>query len=149
LGAGSPYEANWELVGDEASDFELDDEGDQFFVYCLDADDVPNFLWGFSYNGPWSEPGLTVYEKTQSALPTSLENLGNLAIPHADNCVYEGELGGIKTDLQKQFMDPGKFNCLDELRIEILGTQSEPSAAPTTTAAVALVMTALVAMMAL
>ena len=122
LGPGSPFEDNWEVVGDETEKpFKLSTEGDQVFIYCLDADNVPNFLWGYSYNGPWADAGLSAdeYGEGKSALPDSLEVLGNLAVDHADNCVFRGDLAGRKTALQAQFMDPAEFTCLNDQRIEL------------------------------
>lgn len=132
LGPGSPFEESWELVGDaETQPFSLNTDGDNVFVYCLDADNVPNFLWGYSYSGPWADSGLpdADYGEALSALPESIENLGNLALEHNDNCVYNGKLAGRKTELQKEFMDPTLFTCLNELRIEPANGRSSESGA--------------------
>jgi len=129
FGPDSPYEDNWEPVGD--GNFELSTEGDQIFIYCLDADNVPNFLWGFSYGGPWKDAGLdpSEYGETSSALPATLEFLGNTALPHRDNCVFQNQVSGRKTRLQSEFMDPTLFQCDDDSRIEIdKGQLREPSA---------------------
>lgn len=145
FGSDSPFFENWEL--EEGSNFELDTEGDQVFIYCLDADNVPNFLWGYSYNGPWADSGLpdADYGTDKSALPTSIENIGNLALEHNDNCVYDGVLAGRKTELQRQFMDPTLFTCLNDLRIE-LATNVQPSASAMTTSTLSLIMTGAMAL---
>ena len=65
------------------------------------------------------------YGEGFSALPTSLEVVGNLAIPHGDNCVFIGELAGLKTELQEQFMDPSLFECQNDARIEIYDPSRE------------------------
>lgn len=122
LGDTSPFAEYWEDVGNtDEKPFELSTDGDQFFIYCLDADNVPNFLWGYSYNDAWEPAGLSdeEYGEGKSALPPAIENLGNLVLPHMDNCVYEGALAGRKTELQKNFMDPLQFTCLNDLRIEL------------------------------
>lgn len=127
--APSPYFENWEPVGGEDNNFELATTGDNFFIYCIDADDQPNFLWGYSYNGPWKEAGLSneEYGEGFSALPESLEVVGNTVFEHVDNCAYEGDLGGRKTDLQIKFMDPIEFTCVDENRIQIVQPTTPPS----------------------
>ena len=128
LGDTSPFAENWERIGGDANNFDLSTEGDNFFIYCIDADDLPNFLWGYSYSGPWKEAGLAdeEYGEAFSALPESLEVVGNTVYEHKDNCVYEGELGGRKTDLQRQFADPGEFICVDDQRIELRGPTTTP-----------------------
>jgi len=116
FGENSSLSENWELFGD----FELDTDGDQVFIYCLDADNLPNFLWGLSYNGAWVDTNGTedsAYGTNSSALPESLEILGNTVLNHSDNCVYRGALEGRKTELQAQFMDPTNFICFDGIRI--------------------------------
>lgn len=107
---------NWEEV---SAPFSLSTDGDQILVYCLDADDVPNFLWGYSYNGPWSDPFLPddQYEEGMSALPKSLELIGSVALTHFDNCVYNNTLDDRKTTLQQLFMDPDQYLCLNDQRI--------------------------------
>ena len=100
-------------------------------MYCLDADDLPHFLWGFSYNGPWLEPGLSPeeYGTGKSALPDDLADLGTTTLPHNDNCVYAGPLSDTKANLQKHFMDPAEWNCLDDFRIETPDDQVRSGAA--------------------
>jgi hypothetical protein len=126
MGGESPYNENWVMLTEEGGGlFDLSVQGDQLFIYCLDADDLPNILWGFNYNGAWSEAGLEDYGNDKSALPTELENLGSNSLPHADNCVYSGELMGRKAELQVLFMDAANWKCLDESRIEIDNKDAE------------------------
>ena len=127
IGENSSLSENWELFGD----FELDTDGDQVFVYCLNADNEPNFLWGLSYNGAWVVNASvtnddSVYGTKSSALPESLQTLGNTVLNHSDNCIYRGALAGRKGDLQAQFMDPTNFVCSNDVRIEFeLGDGNE------------------------
>jgi hypothetical protein len=138
LGGESPHNEHWKMLTEEGGGlFDLSVQGDQLFIYCLDADDIPNILWGFNYNGPWSEAGLEDYGNDKSALPTELDNLGSNSLPHADNCVYSGELMGRKAELQVLFMDAANWKCLDESRIEI----DNNSTTPTTSAATATTVT--------
>lgn len=115
MGDNSPFAENFE---ETAAPFSLSTDGDNIFIYCLDADDVPNFLWGFSYNGPWLDDGLAddQYGEGFSALPRSLDFLGSTALTHLDNCVYNGTLSGRKTELQQLFMDPEEWVCQDSPR---------------------------------
>lgn len=101
-------------------------------MYCLDADNVPNFLWGFSYNGPWVNASLAEgeYGTNSSALPASLE-LANVVLPHNDSCAYQGDLIGRKTDLQAQFVSSSSYTCVDT-RILLYPTEN-PTSSPTTT----------------
>jgi hypothetical protein len=128
LGSNSPFADSWEEI---ASPFSLSTDGDNLFVYCLDADDVPNFLWGFSYNGPWLDANLgdADYGEGFSALPRSLNFLGSTALTHNDNCAYNGTLTGRKTELQQRFMDPEEWFCQDSPRF-ILRPTDPPSASP-------------------
>ena len=98
-------------MGESASAFDLSTNGDQAFVFCLDADDQPNFLWGISYNGPWLNASLEddAYGEGGSALPSSLQVTGSLALNNETSCVYAGELGGTRSELQAFFMGPHKI----------------------------------------
>ena len=58
FGGGSPFADQWEMLQEGGGLFDLSVNGDQVFIYCLDADDLPNIVWGFNYNGPWKEAGL-------------------------------------------------------------------------------------------
>lgn len=86
-------------------------------------------MWGYSYNGPWKDAGLPdeEYGEGFSALPESLEVVGNTVFEHVDNCAYEGDLGGRKTALQIKFMDPIEFTCVDGNRIQLLTETVAPS----------------------
>jgi hypothetical protein len=137
-GASSPFNSQWEAV--EGTVFDLGINGDQLLVYCLNADDKPHFLWGFSYNGNWSEPGLADYGTNTSALPEALQTLGHTILPHKDNCLYNGTQSGRKTDLQAAFMNASNYDCSDEARFEIADPQSGASSwtSMTTTTVVAM-----------
>ena len=127
FGASSPLAKNWEIVGGVQSAFDISTNGDQAFVYCMDADGIPNFLWGISFNGrPWMSPGLEVdaYGEGGSARPSSLEFLGSVALGRSRNCVYEGDVAGRKSDLQLFFMHPSSYKCS-------FGFTQSPSGEPT------------------
>lgn len=124
FGRRSPYEGQWDI----GSSFELDTDGDQFLIYCLTEDSVPNFLWGFNYKGQWSEAGLQEYGTDRSALPASLADLGGLSLKHRDNCLYSGGLEGNKTELQTRFMDSNQWFCSDDMRFDEFEGDSAPAA---------------------
>ena len=104
----------------------------------MDADDKPNILWGFSYAGDWAEPGLPDYGTNSSALPDALKDIGNVALPHQDNCLYVGAQAGRKTELLESFMKAENYQCADLTRYEVDLSSSSWRARPTTTFAVAL-----------
>jgi hypothetical protein len=94
--------------------------GDQFFLYCLDADDLPHFITGFSYNGAWMEAedirALEEVPLDKSALPEDLFELGAVFLPHGDNHIYTGEVAGSTAELLLQFMDPLNYEASNALR---------------------------------
>jgi hypothetical protein len=140
-GAGSPYLEQWE---DAEGLFDLSVAGDQFFLYCLDADDRPNFITGFSYNGAWMEAediqALDEVPLDQSALPSDLFRFGGVFLPHADNHLYIGNLTGSKTELLSGFMNPFNYKASDTSRFKIdSGALSLFSAFVTTVAIVPLI----------
>jgi hypothetical protein len=116
-GDGSPYSEQWESP---EGLFDLSVAGDQFFLYCLDADDLPHFITGFSYNGAWMEAediqALEEVPLDKSALPEDLFELGAVFLPHADNHIYTGNLTGSTTDLLLEFMDSSNYEASDALR---------------------------------
>jgi hypothetical protein len=116
-GDGSPYSEYWESP---EGLFDLSVAGDQFFLYCLDADDLPHFITGFSYNGAWMEAediqALEEVPLDKSALPEDLFELGAVFVPHADNHLYTGIVSANKTDLLLAFMDPSNYEASDALR---------------------------------
>jgi hypothetical protein len=89
--------------------------GDQFFLYCLDADDRPNFITGFSYNGAWMEAediqALDEVPLDQSALPEDLFEFGSVFLPHAVHHLYIGNLAGTPADLLIEFMNPLSYKA--------------------------------------
>jgi hypothetical protein len=99
--------------------------GDQFFLYCLDADDLPHFITGFSYNGAWMEAediqALDEIPLDKSALPEDLFELGAVFLPHADNHIYTGNVSGNTTDLLIEFMDPLNYEASNALRYRLIG----------------------------
>lgn len=101
--------------------FDLGTDGDQLFIYCIDADGLENILWGFNYNGEWAPAGLTAsqYGTNTSSLPEVLENQGSVVLPHMDNCKYDGALGGFKTVILSGFLDPSNYNCSDDNRFAV------------------------------
>jgi hypothetical protein len=89
--------------------------GDQFFLYCLDVDDRPNFITGFSYNGAWMEAediqALDEVPLDQSALPEDLFEFGSVFLPHAVHHLYIGNLAGTPADLLIEFMNPLSYKA--------------------------------------
>jgi hypothetical protein len=105
--------------------------GDQFFLYCLDADEEPHFISGFSYNGEWTdaEDLADPVPLDKSALPEDLIEFGSVALPHIDNYLYRGSLQGFRTDLLAEFMDPEKYEGYDDAPT---ATPTSPPTAPPT-----------------
>jgi endonuclease I len=116
-GDGSPFSEQWE---NPEGLFDLSVAGDQFFLYCLDADDLPHFITGFSYNGAWMEAedirALEEVPLDKSALPEDLFELGAVFLPHGDNHIYTGEVAGSTAELLLQFMDPLNYEASNALR---------------------------------
>jgi hypothetical protein len=148
-GEGSPFADQWE----EAEGlFDLSVAGDQFFLYCLDADDKPHFLTGFSYNGDWADAAELALRAEvpldQSALPEDLFEFGSVALPHADNHLYIGNLTGRTDELLMEFMDPANYEPSDDLRFGLVDQDSGAmglfSALATTVAIVPLVVALLI-----
>ena len=100
FGSDSPFSGRWGRG--QGQTFELPSDGDQIFVYCLDENNMPNFLWGYSYNtGPWLDSGLpesTYGDKLGSALPSALQSRGSISQSksQANNCIFAGDLAGSK-----------------------------------------------------
>jgi hypothetical protein len=96
--------------------FDLSVSGDQFFLYCLDADDIPNFITGFSYNGPWMDAediqAMDPVPLDQSALPEDLLEFGSVFVPHAANHVYVGALAGDRTSLLSEYMNSSSYEAI-------------------------------------
>jgi hypothetical protein len=126
-GDGSPFSDLWE---DPEGLFDLSVTGDQFFLYCLNADDEPHFISGFSYNGEWTdaEDLADPAPLDQSALPEDLIEFGSVALPHIDNYLYRGITTGNRTDLLAEFMNPEKYEGSDNARWG-LGIIEDPSGA--------------------
>jgi hypothetical protein len=91
--------------------------GDQFFLYCLDADDLPHFITGFSYNGAWMEAedirALEEVPLDKSALPEDLFEFGSVFLSHAENHLYIGNLVGTPLDLLIEFMNPLSYKAFN------------------------------------
>lgn len=137
-GENSPFAEQWEVVSDGPFDFGIN--GDQVFIYCVDADDLPNILFAFSNTGNWSDPGLAEYGPDESALPDKVAGVGSLVLPHQDNCNYQGITTGYKSDLLTAFVDPENWVCSDNSRFNL----DLPSAAWMSRTVVALVLAPLV-----
>lgn len=121
FGSGAPLSNRW--AASQGRPFELTTNGDQVFIYCLDEESFPNFLWGYSYNkGSWLDANLpaAAYGQGGSALPEPLEVRGNIVqqLEQANNCVFKGDLTGSKASLQAQFIDPSNYNCTSDGRVE-------------------------------
>jgi endonuclease I len=119
-GEGSPYSDQWE----EAEGlFDLSVGGDQLFLYCLDADELPHFITGFSFNGDWADAqdiaALDEVPLGQSALPEDLFEFGSVALPHADNNLYIGTFEGTRAVLLTAFMNPVNYEQSNDLRYEL------------------------------
>ncbi|KAL7574723.1 hypothetical protein ACA910_017288 [Epithemia clementina (nom. ined.)] len=142
LGGDSPLASAWTQMSDKGNAFDVQTSGDNLFVYCLDGDDLPNFLFGFSNNGPWLNSGLTAddYGSRHSALPAPLALAGSVFLSPGDNCVYVGPLDRTmeKEALQETMINPEYFDCINNTRFQLASQgQGTPSAATTisTTAA--------------
>lgn len=122
FGPGSPFSNRWGKAQDQIFELPAQEQqhGDQLFVFCLDDDGIPNFLWGYSYNTEaWLQSGLSddAYQHG-SALPSALQVRGHVTQPstQADNCVFMGELAGSKASLLSQFVDPNNYRCSSDTR---------------------------------
>lgn len=123
LGEPSPYAELWTPM-EGSNPFDIQTMGDNLFIYCLDLDNLPNFLFGFTNNGPWYEPGLSAdeYGSGHSALPESLAQAGSIFLStHGDNCVYVGPLqrNMEKSELQETMIDPENFDCINGTRFQL------------------------------
>lgn len=132
-GDTSPFADRWSSTDDLGNTFDIQTTGDNLFVYCVDADELPNFLFGFSNNGPWLEAGLSAVEYGTgfSALPEPLSQAGSLFLSHGDNCVYSGPVQTTmeKAELQQTMIDTQYFDCINGTRYEIEGTSRGTSSA--------------------
>jgi hypothetical protein len=84
---GAIGSSDWEEV---RNNFELSIDGEQIFLYCVDANDDLRHLNALSYNGPFQDPGLQNYGYNESSLPISLRDVGSVVLPHKNNYNYAG-----------------------------------------------------------
>lgn len=77
-----------EWVSHSNHTFAVNPEGDNLFLYCETGSGEPHFIFGFSFFGTWSEPGLAEYDVNQSALPDSLLGMGSIAVSGSKHWKY-------------------------------------------------------------
>jgi len=122
-GEGIKFTQNWNVEA-ESEDFDISDDGDQLFVYCMNADGYPHFITGFNFAGEdWVARGMPEleYGTNRSALPERLEETStSVSLPHKDNWIYIGPRDGFKTDLLKQFSNSSNYQGFDDVRINIV-----------------------------
>jgi hypothetical protein len=118
-GDASPFSKQWETP---EGLFDLSVTGDQFFLYCLDVDDLPNFITGFSYNGAWMEAediqAMDEVPLDMSALPEDLFEFGSVFLPHAVNHLYNGTRSGFLADVLIEFMNPLNYEASEGRFVE-------------------------------
>jgi hypothetical protein len=122
-----PFSELWE---EPEGLFDLSINGDNIFLYCIDADDLPHFITGFSYAGDWfdvddidpADPPID-----RSALPEDLFEFGSVALPHFDNNLYIGNLTAFKSELLAAFMEPGNYEGSDDLRFGLVDPETSAS----------------------
>lgn len=151
FGEPSPFWQNWTEF-DDGGDFLFDIQtaGDNLFLYCLDADNLPNIINGWTNSEAWLEPGLTVdeYGSNASAVPEQLLNDGSVALRHADNCIYAGPSrvgdGQVLTqaELREFLITPTFWDCQDDPRI-ILDLSSNAFMIMTTTTTTWIIMSSM------
>ena len=100
----------WEIVDDSTFDLQTT-APDNILIYCLNADDKPNFLHALVYsNDGFKEAGAATYNVSETSMPESLTlKDGALALPFAPNYLYEGVREGDRTELVAAFSDPANY----------------------------------------
>jgi hypothetical protein len=113
-----PFVEQWQP---SSGNFSLDsDIGDNLFMYCINADDLPHFITGYSYAGPFMNAsdfaGLDMINQTQfTVLPDRLMELGNVALPFVRNYFFNVSLAptdeGLipKAEQQQLLQDPANY----------------------------------------
>lgn len=96
---------------DETPGFSLNiAEGDNVFLYCIDADSKIRFLAGYSNYGNWSDMGLALeeYGEAQSALPEEIVR-ASIVLPHQDNYFYNGSRDETIFLLRADMLNPASW----------------------------------------
>ena len=109
----------WKELGNET--FGLDNLGDHFHLYCLNADMKPHFIFSLGFNSveSWKKEALPPadYGKS-SALPVRLNNSGSVLLPGLANWFYNGTQNASATILIPAFSDAENWISSDN-RYEI------------------------------
>ena len=102
------------------------EDGENLFLYCIDADDNIKFLSGFSNDETWKLPGLTAeeYGTTSSALPDALLN-ANILLVHRDNYRFNGTVEGTPVDVMRDnIRNPNLWDGDNDARFARIGEAS-------------------------
>ena len=107
------------------------DEGDNVFLYCIDADSKIHFLAGFNNYGNWSDLGLTLeeYGESKTAMPDEIRR-ATITLPHMDNYFYNGSRDETIFLLRADMLNPASWVGDNEGRF---GVQVEDSSSLTST----------------
>lgn len=108
FGPGANLGEEWNA---ERGSFSLNtEEGDNVFLYCIDADSKIRFLSGFSNYGNWSDYGLSAeeYGESQSALPEDIYR-ASIVLPHMDNYFYNGSRDETIFLLRADMLNPASW----------------------------------------
>jgi hypothetical protein len=107
----------------------LASQGDSILTYCLDGNDRPVFLSGFTYiEGGWAEPGLSDYGPGTSSLPDRLVETGSVAVPFFPNYEYIGtSLGSQEAMLEALSNETNYAGSTDRKSIAMLEGETSSS----------------------
>jgi endonuclease I len=132
---------NWTDVDTTMPPFQLNYDGDSVLTYCINADEKPIFLNGFT-NAPggWAAPGLSDYGTASSSLPAGLELNGSVAVPYFPNYVYTGINKGRYDILLLAFSMTENYNgSYQRMTVPELNTSSSAKTSAILASALALV----------
>jgi hypothetical protein len=133
FGYGDPnlnYHSSWEIV---QGNFSLTTEdGEAFFLYCMNSYGMPKPLVGFSNKAVMAEDGSGELNETATIIPESLLGLGfQEIVPHSNNLLFnrtsvsDGDF--VASDEWKEALrDPAYWDGDNETRFSV-----ESSPAPT------------------